>query len=395
MIKIYNKSASILVFGSIALLTSCGGNPELSVEQLVAQGDLTAIREKRNTLLLEQQERSNQLQLLDEAIADLSKEQYLPLISTLKVEPRVFQHFIDLQGSVATREDVVVFSEMSGTLYQIVVSEGQRVAKGAILAKIDDGGMSQRRAQLAIQMNLAKTSFEKQERLWNQGIGSEMQFLQAKANYEAQLEGLKQLDSQLKKTVITAPFSGVIDDIMAQQGSVVYPGQSPIMRIINLQNMYIEAEVPERHLSAIAKGATVEVFFPILNRSVNTTIKQVGQYINQANRTFKIEIAVPNLDGMIKPNLTGRIKISDYTKENALVVPLSVISENGESEQFVYTVTKSEDQERGVAERRVITTGLIQDGKVEVLSGLEPHAEIITEGARNVRAGQAVQIIYQ
>lgn len=395
MVKIYNKNASIIVFGSIALLTACGGNPELSVDQIIAQGDLVAIREKRNILLSEQQERSNQLQLLDAAIADLSQEQYLPLVSTQMVQPTVFQHFIDLQGSVATREDVVVLSEMSGTLYQIVVTEGQRVSKGAVLAKIDDGGMTQRRAQLAIQMNLAKTSFEKQERLWNQGIGSEMQFLQAKANFEAQLEGLKQLDSQLKKTVITAPFSGVVDEIMAQQGSVVYPGQSPIMRIINLQNMYIEAEVPERHLSAITQGAKVEVFFPILNRSVNTTIKQVGQYINQANRTFKIEIAVPNLDGMIKPNLTGRIKISDYTKENALVVPLSVISENGNSEQFVYTIKKSEGEDKGVAERRVITTGLIQDGKIEVLSGLEPNAEIITEGARNVRAGQAVQVIYQ
>jgi len=395
MVKIYNKNASIIVFGSIALLMACGGNPELSVDQIIAQGDLVAIREKRNILLSEQQERSNQLQLLDAAIADLSQEQYLPLVSTQMVQPTVFQHFIDLQGSVATREDVVVLSEMSGTLYQIVVTEGQSVSKGAVLAKIDDGGMTQRRAQLAIQMNLAKTSFEKQERLWNQGIGSEMQFLQAKANFEAQLEGLKQLDSQLKKTVITAPFSGVVDEIMAQQGSVVYPGQSPIMRIINLQNMYIEAEVPERHLSAITQGAKVEVFFPILNRSVNTTIKQVGQYINQANRTFKIEIAVPNLDGMIKPNLTGRIKISDYTKENALVVPLSVISENGNSEQFVYTIKKSEGEDKGVAERRVITTGLIQDGKIEVLSGLEPNAEIITEGARNVRAGQAVQVIYQ
>jgi membrane fusion protein (multidrug efflux system) len=395
MVKIYNKNASIIVFGSIALLTACGGNPELSVDQIIAQGDLVAIREKRNILLSEQQERSNQLQLLDAAIADLSQEQYLPLVSTQMVQPTVFQHFIDLQGSVATREDVVVLSEMSGTLYQIVVTEGQRVSKGAVLAKIDDGGMTQRRAQLAIQMNLAKTSFEKQERLWNQGIGSEMQFLQAKANFEAQLEGLKQLDSQLNKTVITAPFSGVVDEIMAQQGSVVYPGQSPIMRIINLQNMYIEAEVPERHLSAITQGAKVEVFFPILNRSVNTTIKQVGQYINQANRTFKIEIAVPNLDGMIKPNLTGRIKISDYTKENALVVPLSVISENGDSEQFIYTIKKSGGEDKGVAERRIITTGLTQDGKIEVLSGLEPNAEIITEGARNVRAGQAVQVIYQ
>ena len=395
MVKIYNKNASIIVFGSIALFTACGGNPELSVDQIIAQGDLVAIREKRNILLSEQQERSNQLQLLDAAIADLSQEQYLPLVSTQMVQPTVFQHFIDLQGSVATREDVVVLSEMSGTLYQIVVTEGQSVSKGAVLAKIDDGGMTQRRAQLAIQMNLAKTSFEKQEILWNQGIGSEMQFLQAKANFEAQLEGLKQLDSQLKKTVITAPFSGVVDEIMAQQGSVVYPGQSPIMRIINLQNMYIEAEVPERHLSAITQGAKVEVFFPILNRSVNTTIKQVGQYINQANRTFKIEIAVPNFDGMIKPNLTGRIKISYYTKENALVVPLSVISENGNSEQFVYTIKKSEGEDKGVAERRVITTGLIQDGKIEVLSGLEPNAEIITEGARNVRAGQAVQVIYQ
>ena len=394
MVKIFQQSKRVLMVSIIALFTSCGESPERSVDDIIAQGDLTIIREKRNALLAEQQAKGEQLLLLDTAIAELSKEQYLALITTQKIEPTFFQHFIDLQGSVATRQDVVIFSEMSGNLFEILVSEGQRVTKGTILAKIDDGGLMQRKAQTAVQLNLAKTTFEKQERLWNQGIGSEMQFLQAKAIYETQLEGLKQLDSQLEKTLITAPFNGVVDDIMAQQGGVVYPGQSPIMRIINLQNMYIEAEVPERHLSAITQGAVVEVFFPVLNRYVKSTIKQVGQYINQANRTFKIEIAVPNTDGMVKPNLTARIKISDYTKYNALVVPLSVISENGESEQFVYTIQREEGTDKGIAERRIIKTGLIQNGLVEVLSGLGDGAEIITEGARNVRAGQAVQVIY-
>ncbi len=390
-----NNIKLILACLAVGLSTACDNSPEKSVDQVIASGELSSIRAKRNALLTEQQERSDQLQLLDEAIANLSEDQNLALISSQKINPTLFKHYIDLQGSVATREDVVVFSEMSGTLLQINVKEGQRVSKGAILAKIDDGGMAQRRAQFAVQLNLAKTTFEKQERLWDQGIGSEMQFLQTKANYEAQLEGLKQLDSQLQKTVITAPFSGVVDGISAQQGSVVYPGQSPIMRIINLQNMYVEAEVPERHLSAITKGAVVEVFFPVLNRTISSTIKQVGQYINQANRTFKIEIAVPNTDSMIKPNLTARIKISDYTQEKALVVPLSVISENGDNEQFIYTIERSEGKDIGIAARRIIKTGLSHDGMIEVLSGLDENAEIITEGARNVRTGQAVKVITQ
>lgn len=161
------------------------------------------------------------------------------------------------------------------------------------MAKIDDGGLSQQLAQLQIQVDLAKTTFERQERLWNQKIGSEIQYLQAKSSYEAQASAVNQLQQQLEKTNVRAPFSGTIDDVITDQGSVVAPGQSALFRIVNLDNMYIETDVPERYISDISEGKEVLVEFPILGITLNAKVRQAGNFINPANRTFKAEIAVP------------------------------------------------------------------------------------------------------
>ncbi|WP_298502998.1 efflux RND transporter periplasmic adaptor subunit [uncultured Maribacter sp.] len=386
MKKIYS------LFVVTLLLASCGGDSKKSVEDIIATDNLETIRKKKTELDATVNELSGQLKQLEAKIKELDPQEKIPLITTFTVKEGVFTHFVELQGSVNTKQNLVIYPEHSGILTKVYVKEGQRVSKGQILAKIDDGGLSQQLAQLKIQTDLAKTTFDRQERLWNQKIGSEIQYLQTKSTYEAQLQSVSQMEQQVGKTVVRAPFSGTIDDVITDQGSVVSPGQTSLFRIVNLKDMYIETDVPERYISDVTKGKDVEVVFPILGKTMNAKVRQAGNFINPANRTFKAEIAINNKDNSIKPNLTAKLKINDYTNNVAILIPQSIISENAEGQQYVYTIAdKSENKAK--AKRVIIETGRTQGDHIEVLSGLENNEEIIDEGARSVKDGQDVKIL--
>lgn len=376
------------------LLTSCGADKKKTVEEIIASNNLEQIRKRKNELDSEQQNLATQLKQLEAKIKELDPQEKIPLITTFKAKEAIFLHFVELQGNVSTKQNLVIYPEYSGILTRVFVKEGQYVSKGQILAKIDDGGLSQQVAQLQIQADLAKTTFERQERLWKQKIGSEIQYLQAKSNYEAQQESVNQLQQQIAKTTVRAPFAGTIDDVITEQGSVVLLGQSQLFRIVNLKNMYIDTNVPERYISNITPGKSVIVEFPVLGETMETKVRQAGSFINPANRTFKIEVAVSNKSKNIKPNLTAKLKINDYTSEKAILIPQSIISENAEGKQYVYTVLDKND---GLAKvkRVFIETGKTQGDDIEVLSGLENGNEIIQEGARTVKDGQQVKILKQ
>jgi RND family efflux transporter MFP subunit len=376
------------------LLGSCGSNSQGSVEEVIATNDLEAIRKKKAEVVAEQNRVKEQIRLLDEAIGQLDVQAKIPLITTLQVNEQLFTHYLELQGSVTTKELLVIYPQYSGILTHVNVREGQQVKKGQVLARIDDGGLSQQLAQLKIQAELSKTTFERQQRLWDQKIGSEMQYLQAKSNYEAQTQAIAQLEQQVAKTVVTAPFSGTIDEVMTEQGSVVMPGQTPLMRIVSLDNMYIVTDVPERYVANIVRNKKVLVDFPILGKQMESKIRQVGDFIDPNNRTFKVEISVPNIDSRIKPNLTAKLNINDYTNNKALLIPQSVISENASGEQYIYEI-RDRDGSEAIAEKRTIETGLTQGDVIEVTGGLENGTEIILEGARSVNDGQKVRIINQ
>lgn len=390
-----NMKYIYIIFLISMLLFSCNNESEKTVESIIETNDLKEIRNKKSEIVLEQHKIIEKLKLLNEAIARLDIAKKIPLITTFKVNDTVFDHFLEIQGSVTTKDLLVLYPQYSGILNKVYIKEGQKVKKGQILAKIDDGGLSQQLAQLQIQAELSKTTFERQKRLWEQKIGSEMQYLQAKSNYEAQIQAIDQLNKQVEKTLVIAPFSGTIDDVITEEGSVVIPGQTPLMRIINLNNMYIEANIPEQYITQISKNKIVEIEFPILNRTINAKIRQVGNYINPANRTFKIEIAVPNKDQSIKPNLTAKLKINDYSNENSLLIPQSIISENASGEQYVYIVENKKENKEAVVKKVIIQTGRTQSDLIEVLGGLENGSEIILEGARSVIDGQEVKIINQ
>jgi len=374
------------------ILVSCGNKNQKSVDDVIASKDLTQIREKKAALDEQYNALGEQIQQLTESIKELDPQEKIPLITTFTVKDTLFNHYVELQGNVTTKENIVIYPEFSGVLQQVFVKEGQKVSKGQSLAKIDDGGLSQQVSQLEIQTELAKTTYDRQKRLWDQKIGSEIQFLQAKTNYEAQQKAVNQIKEQIGKTIVRAPFSGTIDDVLTDQGTVVAPGQSQLFRLVSLKNMYVETDVPERYVANITPGKNVELSFPILGKTMQAKVRQTGDFINPANRTFKVEVTVPEKDKTIKPNLTAKLKINDYTNPKAILIPQSIISENAQGDQYVYTVTDKAEN-TATAKRTLITTGKTQGDKIEVLSGLENEAELIDKGARSVRDNQTVKIL--
>ena len=384
----------ILIILTLSILfISCGESKKNTVENVLESNNLETIRKKRAELVDDQQVINDKITMLDERISVLDTTKNIPLITTFKAQAGEFNHVLELQGNVTTKNLMVITPEYNGILTNVYVKEGQKVSKGQTLGKIDDGGLSQQLAQQQIQADLSQTTFERQKRLWDQKIGSEIQFLQAQSTYQAQLEAVKQIKQQIAKTVVKAPFSGTIDNVITEQGSVVAAGQTQLMRIVNLEDMYIETEVPERYVNTITEGKNVEVNFPILGKTIIAKVRQTSSVINPTNRTFKAEIAIPNKEKTLKPNLTARLKINDYTNENAVLIPQSIISENAEGEQYVYVVKDKNDKNQATASRVIIKTGRTQGDEIEVLEGIENNAELIQEGARSVKDGQIVEIL--
>jgi len=383
----------IFILTTLALTVIACGDKKPSVDDVIASGNLEDIRAKRDELSHKQDSLELQLKRLDDAIKDLDTNKKLPLVTAVAAVEENFLHYLEIQGDVTTKQNVVLHPEFNGILTQVFVKEGQKVSKGQLLATIDDGGLSQQLSQLEVQVALSKTTFERQEKLWNQKIGSEIQYLQAKANYEAQQKAINQLKAQLAKTRVVAPFSGIIDDIITEQGNVVNAGMSELMRIVNLDDMYIESEIPESYLGSIKVGTEVQIFLPVIGDSIISKVRQVGSYINPSNRTFKIEVAIPNKNHEVKPNLTAQLKINDYVNPKAILIPQSVISENAEGDQYVYVTTKDTASNGYVAHRLVIKTGKTEGDYVEILEGLKNGDTIVVEGARSVKDGQAVDLL--
>ncbi|MEO1054986.1 MAG: efflux RND transporter periplasmic adaptor subunit, partial [Bacteroidota bacterium] len=365
------------------------------VEALVSEGDMEGIRTKKKELTEQLKTLEQDIAMLDSVISANDSNKKLPLVTTFEAKTEQFDHYVELQGNVSTKQNVLIYPEMAGTLVRVNVKEGDRVSKGQVLAVIDNGGAGSQLQQLKTQLALAKTTYERRKRLWEQRVGSEIQYLESKTNYEAQIDAVKQLETQLDKYNIRAPFTGIIDDVIRDQGTVVVPAGpgSEVFRIVNLSDMFIEVNVPETYIANITAGKTVKVYFPVLNDTIESKVRQTGNFINPNNRSFTVEIPVPNRNGKIKPNLTAKVQINDYVNESAILVPQSVISENADGEQYAYVAKDIDNQNIGLASKNIIKTGKTQGDYVEVLSGIASGDNIIEEGARSVKDGQQVKIL--
>ena len=385
-----NKIYTLLL---IIIISGCNSSRNASIESLIESGDIDELKKRKkeyvdamNTMKVELNEINNGISLLDE-------NERLTLVSKYEIQQTVFNTYIEAQANLKTRKNVLILPEFQGTLEKVFVSEGQKVKKGQLLAEINDSGLNEQYEQMVIQAEFAKENFERTQRLWDNNIGSEMQYLKSKTDYEASEKMVDQMKDRLSKTKIYAPFDGEIDEIISNVGSNLIPGVSQILRLVNLDIIYAESFVSEKYISFIGEGTEAIVQIPLLNMDYRSSVNQTGNFINPSNRTFRIEVPVENFDNRIKQNLDAKIKINIYKKDDAIVIPLRIVREDALGKNFVYVM--SEDNKEGVylTSKQFITLGNKSEDKVEVTEGLSLGDIVVLEGAYSVEDSQRVKLI--
>ena len=336
-----------------------------------------------------------ELKKINSAIDALGSSEKRTLITAFITETQSFEHQIEIQANIKTRQNVLIYPEFSGRLITLKVVEGQNVKKGNLLALIDDAGITDQLDQMILQLNLAKTTFERTQRLWDQKIGSEMMYLEAKTRYKAAQKQVSQIKQQLAKTKIYAPFNGVIDEIQARLGSNLIPGITPVLRIVNLNTMFAESDVPENYLSNITKGSKAKVSIPALNQIQNTEIHQTGNFITPSNRTFRVEARLENPEGLIKPNLNARLSVMDYFNPEAIMIPLRVVREDAKNQPYVFVLSKPEKDNGFTTEQRMVTLGKTKEEMVEIIDGLTTGELVVEEGVSLLVTNQKVKRILE
>ena len=363
----------------------------LSCDTAVKESQSLTDLKTKKTALIEQMDRlGTELKDVEMAISELDTLKKLMTVTSIKAEVKDFNHYIEVQGTVKADQTIELHAEMGGTVTAILVKEGQNVSKGQILATLDSDVIDNSVLQLNTQLALATTTFERQARLWEQNIGSEIQYLQAKAQKEGLENSMKSLRAQARKMKVIAPFSGIIDQIFAKTGELTSP-QMPFLRLVNLSSVYVESEVTETYLKSIKKGTEVLLYFSSIGTSVEASISQVGNFINPNNRSFKTRIDLKNPNNELKANLLADIKINDF-KANGIVIPSRLVQKDRNDKAFVYTIEPKENN------HKVIKTYVIETMNYKNLSfiseGLSVNSMLVDKGARLVNNNEDVKLVH-
>ena len=377
---------------SIILIISCGPKNSKSTEEILATNDYTLIQKRKGEIKTQINDLKFELNRLDNVLEKIDTDKNLFLVSAIKLKYKNFSHYLNFQGSLDTDQNVVIYPELPGLLKNIYVKQGDKVKKGQIIAKISDNGLTDQLEQLKLQRNLAKTTFERQKKLWDQKIGSEIQYLQAETNFKSLEKKISQMRDQEGKTRILAPFDGTIDDVIADIGSNLAPGLTPIFRIINIEQMKVSAEIPEIHIPYIKQNKNVKIYVPILDKQILGKISSVGNFINPNNRSFSIEIKLLNKSNELKPNMTVSLEINDYQNKSAILIPSKDILEDEEGNFYVYKLV-IDSNENYKSNKVMIQKGKSYNNMTEIKSGLKENDLIINEGLRQVEDGQIVKVI--
>ncbi len=376
---IMSKKILLITVLSLSLFSCAKKENTASIDDLIKSKNTKELQAKKVLIQAD-------LAKIDEALATLDVKKEEALVSIQTVKDTLFNHYLEVQGSVNTKENILIQPEFSGTLTSLNVKAGNHVTKGQTLGVVDDAGMSQQLANAENQYALAKTTFERQKNLWDKKIGSEIQYLQAQTQMISAQKSVAQIKAQLAKTVIKAPFTGTIDEVYVEKGQVVSPNVQGLMRIVNLGNMYVSTTVPETYIGKLKVGTEVDVFLTSLNKTYKGKVRQVGNFINPSNRSFGIEVSVPNPENLLRPNQVAKLKIIDYVSKNAIVVPTNVVQEDGKGDKFVFIATQINGK-TGTAKKVVVKTGKSSDNVTEIVSGLSAKDIIVTEGVNTISEG--------
>jgi RND family efflux transporter MFP subunit len=372
---------NILTF-LIIIITAISCNKEIQ------KSSLEDLNTQKMTLVSKIDSLNKELKGIEKEISKLDTSKKLQIVTTIPAKFGEFKHYLEIQGVVQADKNIEIHPELGGTVKSILVKEGQKVFAGQVLIQLDDSSIRNSINELTTQLNLAKTTFERQERLWNQKIGSEMQYLQAKAQKENLENNIATVKNQARKMKIIAPFSGIVDEIFSKNGELTNP-QSPVVRLINLKKVYVEADITETYLPVIKIGTEVIVNFSSINKEINSKIAQIGHYINPDNRSFKTRINISNVDQSIKPNLMADLKILDF-ETKGITIPSNLIQQDQKGNDYVFTIQLENGQNKVV--KSLVNVVNEYDHKVFIREGLSENDTIVNAGARLVKAGETVQI---
>lgn len=340
------------------------------------------------------QELKQQVHTLEQQISAIEKEleasqaTEVVEIKAKDLSLQKFEHFIEVTAKVEADQDVDVSPETSGIIKEVLIKEGQRVSKGQLMARLNTDVLERSVDELEVQLALAKTNYERQKNLWDQNIGSEMEYLQAKNNKESLEKRIQSLKTQIELAEIKSPADGVVDILYQEKGQIGSP-QIPFAKVINISKLKIYGEVSESYLMSIHTGDAVKVRFPAINEEVDAKIDQIGNIIDPGNRTFRVRINLDNPKKTIKPNLVAILKLRDYVNENAIVVPTLFIKEDFTG-HYTYIVENKDGNK--VAKKVYVTPGVTNNNLTEVVEGLSAGMQVISEGYNQVSNGTVVEL---
>jgi RND family efflux transporter MFP subunit len=367
-----------------AMIAACGATDT---------SDLGRKRQELDSLKAAYKELGEKIKAADQWIADhdTTVKKNLPAVTTLVLAPTRFEHFVQAHGHVKADKSAELYS-MGGRVRRVLVKEGDRVRKGDLLVDLDNDAIEKQVAQAEAGYDLANEVFQRQERLWKEQVGSEVQYLQTKSNKEQAEAAVAALREQYRMSRITAPFDGTVDEIMVSVGEMTAP-QFPVARVVDLTGASMEADVPESYLQRVKVGDPVLVEFPSLGDSVNATLANVSRFIDPANRTFKVTLRVPNGETYVRPNLLSVVHIRDMVQDSAIVVPSRCIQEDVEGRSYVFALDT--DAEKRPITRKVLVKRVMDYKSNTLLApgmGLTGTETLIDEGAKSVGDKQQVKV---
>ncbi|TXB61283.1 efflux RND transporter periplasmic adaptor subunit [Phaeodactylibacter luteus] len=365
-------------------------------QQAATDGEIPESLEGKKALLKEKREALSALtqmvNTLEKAIAEQDPDAVAAnrkLVTTAPVERTDFKHFVEIQGSVQADDYIDVTSEVAGRIVKLTVEEGDNVRSGQLIAELDLEQLTKQMAELETSLSLAQTVFERQKRLWDQNIGSEIQYLEAKNNVDRLEKSKETLEFQMTKSKVYAPASGVVERVFTQSGELASPGM-PILQLLNPRKLKVVADVPETYLRAVSRGENVKVEFPALAEEQEAKINLIGQTIDPANRTFKVEAGIRTTSNLVKPNLLAVMYIKDKEMKDVVTVPLEMIQQEVGGKDFVYVLSGSGKEAR--AKKVYVRTGDAYNGEIVIREGLEGGEQLIMEGARGLANNQTVEV---
>ena len=377
------KTQLLVAVSAAAVLASCGSKES-------AQGDAAKLNNQRDSLTAIITKAEGELAEIDLQLAVLDSSAQWNTVTLIQAGAGQFQHDFNVYGTVKSDQSVTLYPESAGRIQRVVVRAGQKVSAGQVILELDNSVVQSSLAEIKTQLDLAQTLFDKQKRLWDQGIGSEVQFLQAKTQLEGLQKRLSTAQKQAAMSTVRAPFAGSVDEVFAKQGEYAAPGM-PMARLISTGGLRLELDVPETYITRLKVGQKIALDFNSIGVKTTASISQVGDFINPDSRTFKVSVNLPS-NGQYKPNMMASAQVVDYESNGLLTLPNRLILQDTKGANYTYVFVPAQNG-LGKVERRELTIGVSNNDATEVLAGLKVGEQVVDRGIRSVQPGETVKSV--